>query len=735
MDSNEESRDVNDDATVHVLRQNHNTTDNNNNRKNSMNNDATHALQVQNKAEQPQQQQPSPPPSSSNPLTRKALVWKQQFRVWVQHYVRRILHRLVETKYRLDTKHIAYFVMSSCSMTCCYLVARRYYSYYSHPRKSLLPPVNASSRSHVQNQKDRNTLSSYTHLYQQATLVPISILWNLLLRSQETSSSSDASNDAATTTTTTALQKIMIGSKYILFQDSSSSNPSTSSWKRVQLPSTSSPLLHQQIVSLLTSLLSNRRIHQNTSTENTNPTKQQPLHSNVDVTFVTEEEEESTINPYSHTKTFASTVLLSCLPFLYLALIYRIIRRSQQEQQQQSSFKDGSDINSLLHTTNTKNTKHTNNLESDHVTFADVAGIDAAVQDVKEIVQYLKCPTQYIRYGANLTRGILLYGPPGSGKTLLARALAGEIQQIHQQTSTTTKNHDIQTTTTTTCPFIACSASSFVELYVGRGASRVRNLFRYAKERAIQSYQEQQQQQHVLSPSHDAHWSTTLIGWSQKYVYSSRNTTNHSKVPTTSTTLPRVCCVAVLFIDELDALAKTRSTNGFSINSNDEREQTLNQLLTEMDGFHTSSSSSSSSSTRVSTFNDKTVDPQPIIIVIGATNRVEVLDPAILRRFDRHVHVGYPDVIGRKQILQLHTRHIPIQHRDVIDWAGLAQSSHDMSGSDLRQIVNEAALLAVREHQSSQPTSTSSNHMVTQQHIESAIQRHRMRSGQKHRST
>ncbi|MGZ4178694.1 MAG: ATP-dependent zinc metalloprotease FtsH [Solirubrobacteraceae bacterium] len=230
-----------------------------------------------------------------------------------------------------------------------------------------------------------------------------------------------------------------------------------------------------------------------------------------------------------------------------------------------------------------------------HVTFADVAGIDEAKTELTEIVDFLKDPDRYRRLGGRIPRGVLLTGPPGTGKTLLARALAGEAQ----------------------VPFFSISASEFVEMFVGVGASRVRDLFAQAKEAAP----------------------------------------------------------AIVFIDELDAIGRSRAgaIGGFG-GGHDEREQTLNQILTEMDGF----------------------DPSAGVIVLSATNRPEVLDPALLRpgRFDRRVAVQPPDTVGRHEILKVHTRSVPLA--DDVDLGRIASTTAGMVGADLANIVNEAALAAAR---------------------------------------
>lgn len=232
---------------------------------------------------------------------------------------------------------------------------------------------------------------------------------------------------------------------------------------------------------------------------------------------------------------------------------------------------------------------------ADAITFADVAGVDEAKEELEEIVEFLRNPARYTRLGARPPRGVLLVGLPGTGKTLLAKAVAGEAE----------------------VPFISCSASEFVELYVGMGASRVRDLFARAKKEA---------------PS-------------------------------------------IIFIDEIDAVAKTRDGR-FRVSSNDEREQTLNQLLTEMDGFDTNSA----------------------VIVLAATNRADVLDPALRRpgRFDRVVMVETPDRLGREAILKVHVSKKELPLAEDVDLSGIASMTTGFTGADLANLVNEAALLAGR---------------------------------------
>ena len=236
------------------------------------------------------------------------------------------------------------------------------------------------------------------------------------------------------------------------------------------------------------------------------------------------------------------------------------------------------------------------NSEKPKVKFDDVAGVEEAKEEVKEIVDFLKYPERYMNLGAQIPKGVLLVGPPGTGKTLLAKAVAGEAD----------------------VPFFSVSGSSFIEMFVGVGASRVRDLFENAKKEA---------------PS-------------------------------------------IIFIDEIDAIGKSRAASGM-MGGNDEREQTLNQLLAEMDGFSS--------------------DQSPVI-VLAATNRPEVLDAALLRpgRFDRQVLVDKPDFKGRVQILKVHIEKIKIA--DDVDLEEIARLTAGLAGADLANIINEAALLAGRKN-------------------------------------
>jgi cell division protease FtsH len=273
-------------------------------------------------------------------------------------------------------------------------------------------------------------------------------------------------------------------------------------------------------------------------------------------------------------------VLLNLLPLiLVFGVIFFIVRRATQSQQNVFSFG--------------KTRAKVVPGDRPSTTFADVAGVDEAKYDLVEVVEFLKTPQKFQRLGGKIPRGVLLVGPPGTGKTLLARAVAGEAR----------------------VPFFSMSGSEFVEVLVGVGASRVRDLFDQAKKAA---------------PS-------------------------------------------IIFIDEIDAVGRQRGT---SINSNDEREQTLNQLLVEMDGF----------------------DTRQAVVVIAATNRPDGLDKALLRpgRFDRRVVVERPDWNGRLAILKIHSRGVPLA-KDV-DLITIARATPGMVGADIANLVNEAALLAARRN-------------------------------------
>ena len=244
---------------------------------------------------------------------------------------------------------------------------------------------------------------------------------------------------------------------------------------------------------------------------------------------------------------------------------------------------------------------------SEGIKFSDVAGEDEAKENLSEIVDYLHNPAKYQEIGASMPKGILLVGPPGTGKTMLAKAVAGE----------------------SNVPFFSMSGSEFVEMFVGMGASKVRDLFRQAKEKAP----------------------------------------------------------CIVFIDEIDAIGQKRDGR---VGGNDEREQTLNQLLTEMDGFETNNG----------------------VIILAATNRPESLDPALTRpgRFDRRVPVELPDLKGREEILKVHAKKVKLDQS--VDFAEIARMASGASGAELANIVNEAALRAVRENR----------HYVTQADLEESIE-------------
>lgn len=233
--------------------------------------------------------------------------------------------------------------------------------------------------------------------------------------------------------------------------------------------------------------------------------------------------------------------------------------------------------------------------QKSNITFADVAGLEEAEMEVKEIVDFLKTPESFTKLGAKIPKGVILVGPPGTGKTLLAKAVAGEAQ----------------------VPFFSISGSEFVEMFVGVGASRVRDLFKRAKEKAP----------------------------------------------------------CIIFIDEIDAIGRSRGKGAFLGGANDERESTLNQLLTEMDGFGTNNG----------------------VIVLAATNRADMLDPALLRpgRFDRHIYLELPNLKEREEIFKVHLR--PLIVDSGIDTAFLAAQTPGFSGADIANICNEAALIAARK--------------------------------------
>lgn len=309
--------------------------------------------------------------------------------------------------------------------------------------------------------------------------------------------------------------------------------------------------------------------------------------------------DEKKINYSGFSETNFFTEMLSwLLPFLIIIGLWIFITSRMQKNMGGGIFGMGS-------------SKKLVNAEKPKVRFVDMAGNEEAKEEVVEIVDFLKFPTRYASIGAKIPKGVLLVGPPGTGKTLLAKAVAGEAN----------------------VPFFSMSGSSFIEMFVGLGASRVRDLFEMAKKEA---------------PS-------------------------------------------IIFIDEIDAIGKSRAAGGM-ISGNDEREQTLNQLLAEMDGFGS--------------------DAAPVI-VLAATNRPEVLDPALLRpgRFDRQVLVDKPDFNGRIEILKVHIKSVKLA-KDV-DLQEIAKLTAGLAGADLANIINEAALLAGRANQKE----------VSQKNLKEAVER------------
>ncbi len=293
---------------------------------------------------------------------------------------------------------------------------------------------------------------------------------------------------------------------------------------------------------------------------------------------------------YKVSRDYIEVFLYSILPFLLLILFFVFMNRRMSGQMGGGSggiFSVGKSKAQLFDKGNTEN----------KTTFKDVAGLSGAKQEIEEIVAFLKNPSKYTELGGKIPKGALLVGPPGTGKTLLAKAVAGEAD----------------------VPFFSMSGSDFVEMFVGVGASRVRDLFRQAKEK---------------SP-------------------------------------------CIIFIDEIDAIGRARGKNP-NMGSNDERENTLNQLLTEMDGFGTNSG----------------------VIILAATNRADILDKALLRagRFDRQIHVDLPDVHERKQIFNVHLR--PIKINETVDVNFLAKQTPGFSGADIANVCNESALIAARKNKS-----------------------------------
>jgi cell division protease FtsH len=294
---------------------------------------------------------------------------------------------------------------------------------------------------------------------------------------------------------------------------------------------------------------------------------------------------------YKESRNYFDVFLYSVLPFLLLILFFVFMNRRMSGQMGGGSgggiFNVGKSKAQLFDKGDTTN----------KITFKDVAGLAEAKQEIEEIVAFLKNPSKYTELGGKIPKGALLVGPPGTGKTLLAKAVAGEAD----------------------VPFFSMSGSDFVEMFVGVGASRVRDLFRQAKEKAP----------------------------------------------------------CIIFIDEIDAVGRARGKNP-NMGSNDERENTLNQLLTEMDGFGSNSG----------------------VIILAATNRADILDKALLRagRFDRQIHVDLPDVNERKQIFNVHLR--PIKINETVDVNFLSRQTPGFSGADIANVCNEAALIAARKNKS-----------------------------------
>ncbi|MDC0272359.1 ATP-dependent zinc metalloprotease FtsH [Crocinitomicaceae bacterium] len=307
----------------------------------------------------------------------------------------------------------------------------------------------------------------------------------------------------------------------------------------------------------------------------------------LDPTLLAENLEKQKIKvKYDKRTDYFGTILSYLLPFVIIIAIWIFVMRRM-------SGGAGGGSGQIFNIGKSK-AKLYENGKTTNVTFSDVAGLEGAKEEIVEIVEFLKNPSKYTELGAKIPKGALLVGPPGTGKTLLAKAVAGEAK----------------------VPFFSLSGSDFVEMFVGVGASRVRDLFKQAKEK---------------SP-------------------------------------------AIIFIDEIDAIGRARGkNNGF--NSNDERENTLNQLLTEMDGFGTNSG----------------------VIILAATNRADVLDGALMRagRFDRQIYVDMPDLNERQEIFEVHLK--PLKLEKNLDVSFLAKQTPGFSGADIANLCNEAALIAARK--------------------------------------
>ena len=306
-------------------------------------------------------------------------------------------------------------------------------------------------------------------------------------------------------------------------------------------------------------------------------------------TFITGKQDQKIEVKYED-RTYFFDSILNSLPLLLLVVFWIFIFRRMSG--------GGGAGGGIFSVGKSKAQLFDKNTTTQKVTFKDVAGLEGAKEEVQEIVEFLKSPTKFTKLGGKIPKGALLVGPPGTGKTLLAKAVAGEAN----------------------VPFFSLSGSDFVEMFVGVGASRVRDLFRQAKEK---------------SP-------------------------------------------CIIFIDEIDAIGRARG-KGPSFNSNDERESTLNQLLTEMDGFGTNSG----------------------IIMLAATNRADILDKALLRagRFDRQISVDLPDIHEREAIFQVHLRPLKLEEGLNIDF--LAKQTPGFSGAEIANVCNEAALIAARKNRES----------------------------------
>jgi cell division protease FtsH len=306
----------------------------------------------------------------------------------------------------------------------------------------------------------------------------------------------------------------------------------------------------------------------------------------VDQTFLSQKLDEKGITvEYEERIDYFSSILGWLLPFVIIIAIWIFVMRRMSG--------GGGGGGGQIFNIGKSRARVYENGKTTNVTFSDVAGLEGAKEEIVEIVEFLKNPTKYTELGAKIPKGALLVGPPGTGKTLLAKAVAGEAK----------------------VPFFSLSGSDFVEMFVGVGASRVRDLFKQAKEK---------------SP-------------------------------------------AIIFIDEIDAIGRARGkNNGF--NSNDERENTLNQLLTEMDGFGTNSG----------------------VIILAATNRADVLDGALMRagRFDRQIYVDMPDLNERKEIFEVHLKPLKLEKNLDVDF--LSKQTPGFSGADIANLCNEAALIAAR---------------------------------------